>query len=76
MGVAMRKPLSLTDSQMQAVRTVAATLRLNARDRFFQALACELARGRYPPSDSDLHVAIRSLLGVTPVNHFIREEAD
>jgi hypothetical protein len=70
----MRKPLALSNEAMEAVRVAAATLRLSARDAFLQALAGELARGRYPPSDTDVHVCIRQLLSITPNTHFIREE--
>ena len=62
---------------MEAVRTAAATLRLRGRDKFLQALAVELARCRYPPSDMDVKVAIRQLLGVTPLHDFApREQED
>jgi hypothetical protein len=51
---------------MAAVRTAASTLRLSARDKFLQALACELARCSNPthPTDVDVRVAIRQILGV------------
>jgi hypothetical protein len=67
----MTQPLALTDEQMAAVRDAAATLRLNARDKFLQALACELARCYNPtrPTDVDVRVAIRQILGV-PTNAF------
>jgi hypothetical protein len=62
----MRPPLSLTTEQMAAVRTAASTLRLSARDKFLQALACELARCSNPThlTDIDLRVVIRQILGV------------
>jgi hypothetical protein len=65
---------TLTASQMEVVRVATATLRMSARDAFLQALACELARGREPITDADVHGAIRSLLGATPTTHFIRED--
>jgi hypothetical protein len=65
---------TLSNEQMEAVRVAAATLRLSARDAFLQALACELARCRYPPSDTDVRVAIRQLLGITPLGNFARQQ--
>jgi hypothetical protein len=76
MGVAMRKPLTLSDEQMQAVRAASASLRLAARDRFLQDLACELARYPHQPSDAELHIAIRSLLRIAPSTHFVSEEEE
>jgi hypothetical protein len=69
----MRKPVALTDRQREAVRAAAATLRLSARDAFLQDLAVELARCPAPISDLDLRVALRTLLGVTPVRDTVHE---
>jgi hypothetical protein len=74
MGLAMRKPLALTDDQMAIVRAASASLRLAARDRFLQDLACELARYPHPPTDTDLRVCIRQLLGLVPLCHLAHKD--
>jgi hypothetical protein len=70
----MNKP-ALTEVQQQAVRVALATLRHSSRDAFLQALAGELARHRYPPSDTDVKVAIRQLLGIIPLRNFVAGDA-
>lgn len=72
----MSRPLTLTDAQMEMVRVAAATLRLRGRDKFLQALAVELARYRYPPSDMDVKVAVRQLLGIKPLHDFAPHEPE
>ncbi len=57
------KQLGFTDTQLEQVRAVAATLRVNARDLFLKDLARALA-GKYPPSDRDVSEAIARLIGV------------
>jgi hypothetical protein len=76
MSLNKNRPMALTDGQMQAVRVAAATLRQSGRDKFLQALACELARRRYPPSDSDVKFAVRQLLGITPLHDFAPREPE
>jgi hypothetical protein len=71
----MRKP-ALTEAQQEVVRVAAATLRLRGRDKFLQALAVELARCSYPPSDADVKVAVRQLLGTTPLHDFAPREPE
>jgi hypothetical protein len=66
-----RQPLALTDEQMRCVRSACSVLRHTARDRFLQDLAGELARLRYPLSDSDVQAAIHDLLGLVPVKNFV-----
>ncbi len=66
----MRLKLGLTDRQQEQVIAAAATLRLKSQDRFLQDLAHELGRRRYPPTDTDVKVAIRQLLGITPLRNF------
>ena len=59
---------------MKAVRAACASLRLAARDRFLQELACELARYPSHPTDADLRICIRQLLGITPLCHFAQKD--
>lgn len=70
----MTKPLTLSDEQMATVKAACASLRPSSHDRFLQDLACELARYPQPPSDAELHIAIRSLLRIVPSRHFVSEE--
>jgi hypothetical protein len=61
----MNAPLpQLTEAQRAQVQAACATLRLTTRDRFLLDLASALARCRQPPTDVDLRVAVRKLLGV------------
>ena len=59
----MTTTVILSDAQMNTVRHAAASLRWLQRDRFMLDLASTLARCHDPPTDSDLQICIRQLLG-------------
>ncbi len=69
----MKFKLGLTDQQKEQVTAACATLRLTSQDRFLQDLAHELGRRRYPPTDTDVHSAVKMLLANTPAASFISE---
>jgi hypothetical protein len=72
MGLAMTRTLS--SEQMAVVKAASASLRPAARDRFLLDLASALARYPHQPSDAELHICIRQLLGITPLCHFAQKD--
>jgi hypothetical protein len=69
----MSRPLPhLSDAQQRMVLAALATLRLSGHDKFLLDLASALARCNHPVSNLDVRIAVRQLLGVTPVADLVQ----
>jgi hypothetical protein len=60
----MKRPLSLSDSQLRLIRHAAASLPVDARDNFLKTVAAHLTG---EPSDHAVQAATTAALGRVPV---------